>query len=267
MTDSAALPFRRRLAIAWRTRRMRQLQRQLQRGQQQLNQLELAQQRDGLSLELDEVLGATLPGRLWQALLAPLRRLPGLGRLPSGALSLLLVLLLGGLGTGGTLLWQNRPAPVIRVPLPEPEAAVLTPEPENALLPEPEPAPPVAAPKPKPTAVPEPPPEPVPQLVLSPQEQLIEGIEARLRQVSDRTAASLLQSVRASFRTGRLTLQLDSAWSGLEPEQQQALADDLWQAAREMGFRRLELVDTNDGAIARSPVVGRSMLILSAGNS
>lgn len=262
MTDVAALPFRRRLAIAWRTRRIGRLR----RAQEQLRQLEAAQQRDGLSLDLGEVLAATPPGRLWRALLAPLRRLPGLGRLPGTVLSLLLVLLLGGLGTGGTLLWRNRPAPVIRVPLPEPESTVLTPEPETGLLPEPDIAPPVVEPKLKSPLTPELPPEPEPQLVLSPQEQLIEDIQSRLNQVGDRTAPNLLQSVRASFRTGRLTLQLDSAWSGLESGQRQTLADDLWQAAREMGFRRLELVDADERAIARSPVVGSGMLLLS-GNS
>jgi hypothetical protein len=148
-------------------------------------------------------------------------------------------------------------------PIPEPTP---TPEVEEKPTPEPTPTPEVEEkPIPEPTPTPEveekPTPLPQPQVELTPEQVLIAGIKNRLAEISDRFATGLIESIQANFRTSDLTVKVSDNWYSLEAKQQNQLAADVLQRSQELYFTHLEIVDTQDKLVARSPVVGNEMVI------
>lgn len=135
----------------------------------------------------------------------------------------------------------------------EPDAA---PAPAVAppITPSTEPAPAQPAPTPAPTAT--------PQLELEPQEALIEAIQEQVSDVTQRYADNLIQSVQANFRDGRLTVRVSDDWYRLAASQQDQVATDLLKRTKTLDFGKLELIDSQDNRVARSPIVGSKMLIL-----
>jgi hypothetical protein len=160
------------------------------------------------------------------------------------------------------------PAPAIPRSLTEPIAA----EPTSDSISEPiiEPAKPTVAsepqPEPSPAAiepVPPQPPEPQPEPIqLTPEQSLIASIQGQVSEISDRYMGALVQSVQPNFRSSRLIVQIGDGWYQLSPQQQDQLSDELWTRSQELDFINLHLSDPNGRLIARSPVVGSSMVIL-----
>ncbi len=120
----------------------------------------------------------------------------------------------------------------------------------------------VPSPAPAPTVQPTPAPTATPQLELEPQDTLIEAIQEQVSEVTQRYADNLIQSVQANFRDGRLTVRVSDDWYRLDASQQDRVATDLLKRAKTLDFGKLELVDSQDNRVARSPVVGDTMLIL-----
>jgi len=156
---------------------------------------------------------------------------------------------------------EETPSPTITTPPPEiiPEqqpTVEITPEPEATpeATPEPEPTP-------EPTPEPEPEPEPTPILELTPEEQLIVAIENQVGEISDRFAEGLIKSIQANFSTSNLTVKINDNWYALKESQQNKLAADILQRSTELDFSHLEITDSQDKLVARSPVVGTEMVI------
>ncbi len=72
----------------------------------------------------------------------------------------------------------------------------------------------------------------------------------------------LIQSVQANFRSSRLTIKVGEGWYGLSQPQQNTLANEMLQRAKELDFSKLEITDAEGTLLARSPVVGPEMIIL-----
>jgi hypothetical protein len=163
------------------------------------------------------------------------------------------------------------PPPEVFTVLPEPTVApeVFTVLPEPTVAPEvftvlPEPtATPEAEAEPTPEAIPEPEPTPTPEPVveLTPEQSLIAAIEKQVEEISDRLSAGLIKSTQANFRTSNLTIKISNDWYTLEASQQDKLATEILQRAKELNFSHLEIIDSQDKLIARNPVVGNKMVI------
>lgn len=150
--------------------------------------------------------------------------------------------------------------PKLQVRLPEPVVTPVEPQPAPDLLPPPQAVP--VAPPPAPKPAPEPPRPPRPTEI-DPNARLIEAIQAEVSAISDRYSEALILGVEANFVGSRLRLRLSEGWGTLTASQQDQLAQEVFQQARELGFRRLEIVDEGDRLLARSPVIGTEMLIVS----
>ncbi|BAZ27837.1 hypothetical protein NIES4074_02650 [Cylindrospermum sp. NIES-4074] len=170
-----------------------------------------------------------------------------------------------------TVLPEPTAAPEVFTVLPEPTAApevfTVLPEPTAApevftVLPEPT-ATPQAEAEPTPEAIPEPEPTPIPEPVveLTPEQSLIAAIEKQVEEISDRLSAGLIKSTQANFRTSNLTIKISNDWYTLEAPQQDKLATDILQRAKELNFSHLEIIDSQNKLIARNPVVGNKMVI------
>lgn len=163
-----------------------------------------------------------------------------------------------------------------KIPLPDvsetPDSVIVAAEPTSDSISEPivEPAKPTVAsepqPKPSPVAiepVPPQPPEPQPEPIqLTPEQSLIASIQGQVSEISDRYISTLVQSVQPNFRSSRLVVQVGEGWYQLSPQQQDQLSNELWARSQELDFINLHLRDPNGMLIARSPVVGSSMVIL-----
>jgi hypothetical protein len=152
----------------------------------------------------------------------------------------------------------NKPTEVATVPpvSETPSPTITTPPPE--IIPEPEPTP---EPTPEPIPEPEPTPEPTPILELTPEQQLIVAIQNQVGEISDRFASNLIKSIQANFSTSNLTVKISDDWYTLKESQQNKLAADILQRSTELDFSHLEITDSQDKLVARSPVVGTEMVI------
>ncbi|AZB71966.1 hypothetical protein [Synechococcus elongatus] len=172
---------------------------------------------------------------------------------------------LGLLGAGvaiAIVVWisqQPLPWPKLQVRLPEPVVTEVEPQPAPDLLPPPKAVP--VAPPPEPKPAPEPPRPPRPTEI-DPNARLIEAIQSEVSAISDRYSEALILGVEANFVGSRLRLRLSDGWVSLSPTQQDQLAQEVFKQARELGFRRLEIIDEDDRLLARSPVIGSEMLIV-----
>ena len=99
-------------------------------------------------------------------------------------------------------------------------------------------------------------------LSLNPEQPLIAAIQDQVAEVTDAYADGLIQSVKANFRSSLLIVRAGEAWYELERASQDQMANELWRRSKELDFSHLQLLDPDDALVARSPVVGPSMIIL-----
>ncbi|MGM3307192.1 hypothetical protein ACSQ6I_14675 [Anabaena sp. WFMT] len=189
--------------------------------------------------------------------------------------------------TTSVTIFSSKPAEIATLPpveeVPTPTSTVIEPEPSPTptqkpeIIPEPiqeaEPKPtPVIEPEPQPTKEPEPTPTPV--IELTPEQALIVAIENQLAEISipikstqsELVSSKLIKSIQANFRTSDLTIKISDDWYTLEASQQNQLAADIFQRSQELDFSHLEIIDSQDRLVARSPVVGNEMVIFKRQN-
>jgi hypothetical protein len=80
-------------------------------------------------------------------------------------------------------------------------------------------------------------------------------------QEDENIAVNLVKSIQANFRSSDLTITISNDWYKLETTQQQELAADILQLSQALDFTHLQLVDSQNRLLARSPVVGNEMII------
>ncbi len=90
----------------------------------------------------------------------------------------------------------------------------------------------------------------------------IGSLQGELSAIAQRYGKGFLQSVQASLAQSRLILTLSPAWYGLDAFTQGALATDFQLRGQGLGFETLELRSPEGDLLARSPVVGTTMVIL-----
>ena len=128
---------------------------------------------------------------------------------------------------------------------------------------------PVVEPEPTPIPVVEPEPTPSPVVELTPEESLLAAIENQFAEISiavkskdkQKMIYQLIKPIEANFRTSDLKVKIKDIWYNLEKYQQDKLAADILQCSQELNFIHLEVVDSQDKLIARSPVIGNQIII------
>jgi hypothetical protein len=87
-------------------------------------------------------------------------------------------------------------------------------------------------------------------------------IQDQVAEIAEPYAPGLIESVQVNPRRSRLKIALGQDWYALEPGQQDKLANEVLKRSHKLKFDRLELTNTEGTLLARSPVVGSTMLIL-----
>ncbi|PSB21242.1 hypothetical protein C7B65_04750 [Phormidesmis priestleyi ULC007] len=141
----------------------------------------------------------------------------------------------------------EKPAPTIASPVAEP----IAPSPPVV-----EPAPPIEEPAPEPE-------KPAPPVIeLTPEQKLIASIQDQVVTVADPYSSGLIETIKPNFNRSRLSVSVGDDWYGLSRSQQDKLGDELLKRSQELDFSKLEITDAQGTLLARSPVVGSTMVIL-----
>ncbi|QSV68518.1 MAG: hypothetical protein HEQ12_17500 [Aphanizomenon flos-aquae DEX188] len=176
------------------------------------------------------------------------------------------------IGITGFLLIPKSSTQVAIVP-PVEEVTATTP----IVTPEPTPIP-IVTPEPTPTPIVTPEPTPTPIVELTPEQVLLAAIENQfmapglLRKLSEISVlvkntkdknliSQLIKPLKANFRTSDLTIKVGDIWYKLAKSEQDKLAGEILKRSQELNFIHLEVVDFQEKLIARSPVVGKEMII------
>ena len=176
------------------------------------------------------------------------------------------------IGITGFLLIPKSSTQVAIVP-PVEEVTATTP----IVTPEPTPTP-IVTPEPTLTPIVIPEPTPTPIVELTPEQVLLAAIENQfmapglLRKLSEISVlvkntkdknliSQLIKPLKANFRTSDLTIKVGDIWYKLAKSEQDKLAREILKRSQELNFIHLEVVDFQNKIIARSPVVGKEMII------
>jgi hypothetical protein len=104
---------------------------------------------------------------------------------------------------------------------------------------------------------------PLPLAPLTPEQSLLAVIQQELVDLEGLYPPQLMERIEPNFLASRLTLTVGDSWQELSSKQQQTLLDALWQRAQKLSFRRLWIYDLKGDLIARSPLVGKDMVVFS----
>ena len=176
------------------------------------------------------------------------------------------------IGITGFLLIPKSSTQVAIVP-PVEEVTATTP----IVTPEPTPIP-IVTPEPTLTPIVIPEPTPTPIVELTPEQVLLAAIENQfmapglLRKLSEISVlvkntkdknliSQLIKPLKANFRTSDLTIKVGDIWYKLAKSEQDKLAREILKRSQELNFIHLEVVYFQNKIIARSPVVGKEMII------
>ncbi|HHP7245572.1 MAG TPA: hypothetical protein ACFE0H_12880 [Elainellaceae cyanobacterium] len=101
-----------------------------------------------------------------------------------------------------------------------------------------------------------------PPLELTPEQSLIAAIQEEVAEITSQYADGLIQSVQANFRSSRLTANVSDNWYKLPNSRQDQLANEMLNRASALEFKALDLLDSQGNLLARSPVIGSTMIVL-----
>jgi hypothetical protein len=132
--------------------------------------------------------------------------------------------------------------------------------PSVAATPRPIPKPsPVVSPKPSPSQITSS--SPIAAKPSTEQTRLAD-LRTKFSKVANAYGDGLVQDVTLNPTTSRLRVQLKDKWYDLNASQQDQLAQGLLNSSASADFSKLELADTKNRLVARSPVVGSDVVIL-----
>ena len=96
----------------------------------------------------------------------------------------------------------------------------------------------------------------------TPEENLITDLETQLSGITRSYSVGLIDAVEVNLPHQTLTIHLGESWYGLLTPQQDSIAQDIYRQAQALGLDRLTLQDPEGLVVARSPVVGPTMVVL-----
>jgi hypothetical protein len=156
------------------------------------------------------------------------------------------------------VLTRPAPRPIAQRPpvtSPRPTATAIKP----TTLSSPNPVAPVAKPSVTPvapqTAVA---PSPAPAIDLAEIQTQLASAVAGVGEVGD----GLVASVKTANANHQLKVSLGNTWDSLSDAEQKAAAQKLWVRSQKLEFSKLELLDSTNTLVARSPVVGSNVIML-----
>ncbi|RMF20647.1 MAG: hypothetical protein D6756_13850 [Cyanobacteria bacterium J083] len=98
-------------------------------------------------------------------------------------------------------------------------------------------------------------------LKLTPEQSLIAAIQTQVAEISQRYSEDLISTIEADFLASRLLVKVTDEWQELEPNRKKSIANEMLRRSRSLDFKKLEIINEKGELLARSPVVGKEMVI------
>ena len=98
---------------------------------------------------------------------------------------------------------------------------------------------------------------------ISPEETLITAVRSQFSTLASQYPAGLISNLELDNERQLAIVTLGNLWASLTGEQQQQVAQSLWQQARVYQMAQVEMRSSSGNLLARSPVVGSDMVIVS----
>lgn len=96
---------------------------------------------------------------------------------------------------------------------------------------------------------------------VSPDSTRIAKVQKQITDIAEPYSVGLVQAIRTNVRRNTITVKVSNDWYTLASDSQTRLANDLLKRSRKLDFNALEITDSEGDLIARSPVVGKTMVI------
>jgi hypothetical protein len=101
-----------------------------------------------------------------------------------------------------------------------------------------------------------------PQLQLTPEQSLIASIQDQVAEITKEYSSEIVQSLEVNLPKSRLDVKVGKGWYDLSSEEQDRIAEQMLNRSEKFDFQKLHLKDPQGTLVARTPVVGRNMVIL-----
>jgi hypothetical protein len=98
--------------------------------------------------------------------------------------------------------------------------------------------------------------------IVGPEQVFIEALETQISEITSQYPDDLVQTLNVDTASDRLLVRLNPVWYTLDDDRQNSLTDRMWLQAQANHFTKLEIQDSQGVSIARSPVVGKHLIIL-----
>jgi hypothetical protein len=98
----------------------------------------------------------------------------------------------------------------------------------------------------------------------SPEEALVAAVRSQFSTLASQYPAGLISNLELDNERQLAIVTLGNLWANLTVDQQQQVAQSLWQQARTYQMSKLEMRSGSGQLLARSPVVGQEMVIVSS---
>ena len=77
----------------------------------------------------------------------------------------------------------------------------------------------------------------------------------------------MIGRIEANFIGSRLIVTVGNQWYDLTTEEQNNLGNNILERSQSLDFRKLDILDNQGNLIARTPVVGKELIILQRNQS
>lgn len=103
---------------------------------------------------------------------------------------------------------------------------------------------------------------PAAQLEFTPEQKAIAAIDKQIEQIITTYEIDSLAKIEPNFVGDTITLEIADSWQELEPKKREETANKWLQDSRQLAFKKLAIIDKEGTSIARSPVIGKNIVIL-----
>ena len=99
-------------------------------------------------------------------------------------------------------------------------------------------------------------------IIGSPEQTFIDAIQHQIGDLTSQYPDEMIQTLDIDVNHDRLIVQLQPIWYLMSDDRQNLVTNEMWLQAKANHLSKLEVQDSQGNSIARSPVVGREMIIL-----
>jgi hypothetical protein len=101
-----------------------------------------------------------------------------------------------------------------------------------------------------------------PVFQLTPEQSLIASIQDQVGEIAKEYSNEIVKSLEVNFPKSRLDVKVGNGWYALSNEEQDRIVEQISNRSEKLKFQKLNLKDEQGALVARTPVVGKNMVIL-----